>query len=67
MVAIHFEAQKGKFPNLVFSKITKKAWFFTNYDQIPKRPWDSLHQETLWRAGIGIYVTQRRYVFKPIT
>ena len=20
-----------------------------------------------WRAGIGIYVTQRRYVFKPIT
>ena len=23
--------------------------------------------EKPWRAGIGIYVTQRRYVFKPIT
>ena len=38
LVAIHFEAQKGKFANLVFSKITAKTWFFTNYDQIPKRP-----------------------------
>ena len=28
MVAIHFEAQKGKFSKLVFSKITAKTCFF---------------------------------------
>ena len=38
LIANHFEAQKGKLSNLVFSKITAKTWFFTNYDQIPKGP-----------------------------
>jgi hypothetical protein len=38
LIAIHFEAQKGKLANQVFSKITAKTWFFTNYDKIPKGP-----------------------------
>ena len=47
MVAIHFEALKGKFSNLVFSKITAKTWFFTNYEQIPKRPLVPLYLKAL--------------------
>ena len=37
------ESQKGIFSYLVFRKITQKIWFFTNYEQITKRPWVPLH------------------------
>ena len=33
MIAIHFEAEKDYFPNLLFGKITIKTWFFTNHVQ----------------------------------
>jgi hypothetical protein len=43
LIAIHFEAQKGKFSNLVFSKITAKSLQKHGFSPImtkqPKCPW----------------------------
>ena len=47
LIAIHFEAQKGKFSNLVFSKITSKNMVFTNFDQTTQMPLVLLHLEAL--------------------